>query len=148
MPSEAGRNGSRSAGWNPAASTTQTFHVWFSTKYRQPALVGEIAEAVESSLRSIAERTEVRILEMMALEDHVHLLLTLAGNQRLSTVMHDLKGASAREIFQRFPELRIDMRSNSFWQRGYGWRAVPLSQIETVRNYIRTQPDRPLRHHE
>jgi REP element-mobilizing transposase RayT len=60
--------------------------------------------------------------------------------------MHQLKGASAREVCKRFPELKIDMRSVSFWQKGYGYRAVSEDQIETVRRYIRTQLDRPLRH--
>jgi REP element-mobilizing transposase RayT len=60
--------------------------------------------------------------------------------------MHDLKGASARRVFLDFPELRLDMGSNSFWQRGYGYRLVPGDQVETVLRYIRTQSERPLRH--
>ena len=86
----------------------------------------------------------IRALE--AVEDHVHLLLDLQGNQSLSVVMHDLKGASAREVLRLFPDLRIDLAASSLWQKGYGWRLVPEGQTEAVRRYIETQETRPLRH--
>jgi REP element-mobilizing transposase RayT len=60
--------------------------------------------------------------------------------------MHRCKGASARVIFQRFPEFKMDMESNSFWQRSYGSREVPEDQISTVLRYITSQDDRPVRH--
>jgi putative transposase len=131
---------------NPAASTMRALHVWFSTKGRRPVLVEEIKAAVLANIAAIATRIGVRIVEMEAIEDHVHLLLELRQNQKLSTVMHDLKGATARRVFVRFPELPLDMKSHSLWQRGYGWRLVPPEQIETVRRYIASQSDKPLRH--
>jgi REP element-mobilizing transposase RayT len=60
--------------------------------------------------------------------------------------MHDLKGASARAVYLKYPELRLDMQSNSFWQKSYAQRLVWPNQIGTVRHYIRTQDQRPLRH--
>jgi putative transposase len=131
---------------NPAASPTQTFHVWFSTKGRKPALVGEIRDAVLTLFRETALRRSVTLILFEALEDHVHLLLALQPEQSLPAVMHDLKGASAREVFRRYPDLRLDMQTNSFWQKSYGWRRVPSDQIESVKHYIGTQVDRPLRH--
>ena len=131
---------------NPAASPAKAFHVWFSTKGRRPALVDVIRDSVEASFQEIAHRTGINILEMLAIEDHVHLLLSLPPGQNLATAMHDLKGATARLVYQRFPELRLDMGSNSFWQKGYGYRLVPPDQTEVVRQYIRTQERRPLRH--
>jgi putative transposase len=131
---------------NPAASPMRCFHVWFSTKGRKPALVEEIRETVLSLFRANAKKAGVNLLEVEAIEDHVHLLIELADGQLLSNVMHQLKGASSREILRRYPELRLDMGSNSFWQKSYGGRPVPPEQIETVRNYIRTQSERPLRH--
>jgi len=122
------------------------YHVWFSTKGRKPALVDEIGALTTASLLTIAQRIGVEVLDMAAGEDHVHLLLALNDHQNLSTVMHDLKGASARDVFRSYPELRLDMASNSFWQKGYGWRLVPQDEIEGVRRYIRTQSERPLRH--
>ena len=57
-----------------------------------------------------------------------------------------LKGVSARAVFEREPELRLSMESLAFWQKSFGRRPVPEDQLQTVRRYIRTQLDRPLRH--
>jgi putative transposase len=130
---------------NPAASRTTYFHVWFSTKWRRPVLVGEIRDFILSTLASIAADKGITILEAEAIQDHVHLLLCLKQEQRLPTIMHDLKGATARAVFLRYPQLRLDMETASFWQKSYGSRLVWPNEIETVRHYIRTQDQRPLR---
>ena len=133
---------------NPAATTMmmRCFHVWFSTKGRKPVLVEEIRDTVLSLMRSNAAKAGVRLLEAEAIEDHVHLLIELPDGKTLAGVMHQVKGASARDVRRRYPELGLDMGSNSFWQRSYGARPVPEDQIPTVTAYIRTQSDRPLRH--
>jgi len=59
--------------------------------------------------------------------------------------MHQLKGATSRHVCLKYPELK-DLGHNSFWQKGYGWRKIEPAEAPTVRNYIRTQGDRPLRH--
>ncbi len=97
-------------------------------------------------MKEVARRNGSLILELEAIEDHVHLLLALRPEQKLPTVMHDIKGATARAVFLLYPDLRLDMSSNSFWQKSYGARPVPDDQVDTVKHYIRTQDDRPLRH--
>ncbi|HWO72038.1 MAG TPA: IS200/IS605 family transposase, partial [Dehalococcoidia bacterium] len=94
----------------------------------------------------VARKTAIRLLAAEAIEDHVHLVLQLGAEKLLSTAIHDLKGASAREVFRRFPELRSDMGTNTFWQARYGWRRLPDTQIEIVTRYVNTQAERPLRH--
>ena len=133
---------------NPVANAREMtlYHVWFSTKGRKAALVDEIDRTVHDSFAEVAARTDVEIVEVETALDHVHLLVSLKSGQTLPTVMHDLKGAAARRVFERFPELRLDMGSNSFWQKSYGARSVPPEHMETVRSYIRTQSERPLRH--
>jgi len=125
---------------------TRTYHVWFSTKHRKPALVDDIRDAVLEVFNDVARRTGIRLMAAEAIEDHVHLVLQLGAEKLLSTAVHDLKGASAREVFRRFPDLRLDMGTNSFWQISYGWRRVPDCRIEIVREYVQTQARRPLRH--
>ena len=122
------------------------YHVWFSTKGRKDAFEGELGDELEYLLRDIARRAGIRLIEVELVADHAHLLVELAPDQTLPGVMHQLMGASARFIFLRYPELKIDMRSQSFWQKGYGSRWIPEDQIARVRRYIRTQRDRPFRH--
>jgi putative transposase len=122
------------------------YHVWFSTKGRKPALVEDIDQMVRSSFADVAARTGVEIVEIETALDHIHLLVALNADQTLPAVMHDLKGTAARAVFKAYPELRLDMGSNSFWQKSYGARLVPAEQLESVRRYIKTQSERPLRH--
>ena len=126
-------------------SVRSLYHVWFSTKGRKRALEGEIRDDVLGLLSDIATRTGIQIVEMEAISDHAHLLLSLERGQTLASVMHQLKGASARRIFLAYPELKLDMGSNSFWQKGYGSRRVRPNEVAALRKYIRTQADRPLR---
>ena len=92
----------------------------------------------------MADRAGIDLLELEIAFDHVHLLLRANGRRELPSAMHQLKGATARSVFQRYPELKIDMGSNSFWQKGYGWKGVIQSQAKGLRDYIRTQALRPL----
>jgi len=121
------------------------YHVWFSTKGRKQALEGELGDDVRQLLIEIAQRAGIRLLEVEMAADHVHLLLASTGAQTLPSVMHQLKGASSRRIFVKYPELKVDLGHNSFWQKGYGWRKIEPAEAAAVKHYIRTQQSRALR---
>jgi putative transposase len=121
------------------------YHVWFSTKGRRQALEGELGDDARRLLIETAQRAGIRLLEVEVVADHTHLLVALTETQALPSVMHQLKGASARFIFLKYPELKLDLGQNSFWQKGYGFRRLEPSEAPGVRRYIRTQGARPLR---
>jgi len=75
--------------------------------------------------------------------DHVHLLVEAVDAADLSRVMHVLKGASARYLLEAIPDIRIDAGTNHFWQKRYGAKLVEPAALARVRNYIRTQKERP-----
>ena len=74
------------------------YHVWFSTKGRKQALEGELGDDARRLLIETAQRTGIRLLEVEVLADHAHLLVAVTGSQTLPSVMHQLKGTSARYI--------------------------------------------------
>ena len=121
------------------------YHVWFSTKGRRQALDGEVGDEVKRLLVETARQTGIRLLEFELVADHAHLLVALTQTQSLPSVMHRLKGASARFIFLKVPELKVDLGHNSFWQKGYGSRRISPGEVPAIRQYIRTQRSRPLR---
>jgi putative transposase len=129
-----------------AAIMNRLYHAVWSTKRRRPILVGDIGDCIGRSVREIATRCDIEILEFAMEYDHVHILLRIHAGQSLPSVMHQIKGASARVVFLEFPELKLDLGSASFWQKSYG-RWVPEDQIAVVSKYIRTQDDRPIRHY-
>jgi putative transposase len=118
------------------------FHVWFATKRRKWLLQGDILDAVREEIAFAAEHHDIRVLEQEAVVDHVHMLLELDDATRLPKAMNLIKGASARRIFQRFPELKLDAHTLSFWQAKYAFKEIPPEREQIVRRYIRTQWDR------
>src|SRR4051794_28685589 len=109
------------------------FHVWFSTKSRLDALQDERRDFVLKVFKRIATENSIDLIESEAQFDHVHLLLRLADEAVLPRSMMLLKGVSAREVFQREPELRLSMGTQVFWQKSFGRRPVPEEELETVR---------------
>jgi putative transposase len=120
----------------------QLVHVWFATKRRRRILEGELLDTVIEELKAAALAHSIQLLEVNGVLDHVHLLLAFDDISRLPRTMNLLKGASARRIFQRMSDLKHDLKTNSFWQAGYGAKVVPGAAATDVREYIRTQWDR------
>ena len=118
------------------------FHVWFATKGRKWLLQGEILDAAREVIAQVAAEKQIKLIESEAIIDHVHLLLDLPDEAALPRTMMLLRGVSARRLLERFPSIRLDAHTESFWQAGYGSKLVPSSAVSTVQNYIQTQWDR------
>ena len=72
-----------------------------------------------------------------------YLLVEAANATDLSRIMHVLKGASARYLLESIPDIRMDAGTDHFWQKRYGAKLVEPVALASVRNYIRTQKERP-----
>ena len=84
-----------------------TYHLVWVTKYRKAIFTTlNRREAMMEMLSLIAENNDMTILESEVMEDHIHLVVSFPPNKSISTVMKALKGASAREWFQQFPETK------------------------------------------
>ena len=118
------------------------FHVWFATKSRKWLLQGDVREAAKREFSTIALNKRIKLLECEAVVDHVHLLLEVSDRGRLPRIMNDLKGISARHLFEEFPELKLDAETNHFWQQRYGSKLVAPGALDAIKRYIRSQWDR------
>ena len=87
-----------------------TYHLVWVTKYRKAIFTTlNRREAMMEMLSLIAENNDITILESEVMEDHIHLVVSFPPNKSISTVMKALKGASAREWFQQFPETKKEL---------------------------------------
>jgi putative transposase len=112
------------------------YHVVFSTKGREPWLSEEICQRLWPYFGGIARKNGIKALEVGGVADHVHLLLVIPPILSLSKAMQLIKGASSRWLHQNYPAL-----SGFGWQDGYGAFTVSESQISSVSDYIRGQPE-------
>jgi putative transposase len=122
------------------ADEPRLYHVWFSTNRRKWLLQGDIDAGAMELFERIAEEKGIELRERETMVDHAHLLLRCKPAE-LAKVVKQLKGVSARRLFQLFPDLKMDARTETFWQRGFGYREL-ANDADGVAWYIRTQKRR------
>jgi putative transposase len=112
------------------------FHCVFSTKDRRPQLTPALRERLFPFIGGIARQNKFKALEIGGVEDHVHLLLALPSTIPIAKALQLIKGGSSKWIHETFPEQKLFA-----WQEKYGAFSVSVSQLNTVSNYIRGQPE-------
>ena len=117
-----------------------TYHLVWVTKYRKVIFTTlNRREAMMEMLNLIAENNDMTILESEVMEDHIHLVVSFPPNKSISTVMKALKGASAREWFQQFPETKKELWKGSLWSASYFVSTVGNVSKEVVMQYVQDQ---------
>lgn len=116
------------------------YHFVWIPKYRKKILVGEVAEFTKRVFARIAREYEWQIEEISIQEDHVHLCMHVAPKYSPAKVVQVMKSISAREIFEKYPQLRKRLWAGEFWGPGYFVRSVgDHVTAEIIRKYIRYQ---------
>lgn len=118
------------------------YHVWLATKQRKWLLQGDFGAAARRILIAIAEEKDIRLLEVAAVVDHVHMILECDNRAALSWAMNLLKGISSRRLGTEFPDVKMDAQTLRIWQERFGSKLVAESSLDVTRRYIRTQWDR------
>lgn len=80
----------------------------------------------------------MEIIEAHAMPDHIHMLVSIPPNERVSSFMGYLKGKSTMIIFERYAHLKYKYGNRHFWSRGYYVSTVGGNK-QAVQKYIRNQ---------
>jgi putative transposase len=112
---------------------SSVFHVVFSTKERMQLIRADLQPRLWNYLGAIARNHGIRVLAVGGTENHVHILLAISAEAKLSEVVRTLKCNSSRWLRESKPLFA--------WQEGYGAFSVSPSQLERVRNYIANQAE-------
>ncbi|MGE0431999.1 MAG: IS200/IS605 family transposase [Planctomycetota bacterium] len=117
---------------------TQVFlHIVFSTKNREPELVGDVRETAHRYIATVARNLGCTVHALNGWTDHVHLLVEVPATIALADLVRDLKANSSRTI-------REDHRRPGFaWQAGYSAFSVSRRNVAAARQYVEEQE----RHH-
>ena len=107
------------------------FHVVFSTKERMQLIRPAVQPNLWNYLAGIARNLRIQALAIGGVENHVHLLLVLPADQKLSDAVRTLKCNSSRWMRESSPRFA--------WQEGYGAFSVSPSQLDRVKHYIEHQ---------
>jgi len=111
-------------------------HCVFSTKERRPFITPALAERLWPFFGGIARQNQMKAIEIGGVEDHIHILLSITPTVSIAKAMQLIKGGSSKWVHETFPEHPL-----FGWQEKYGAFSVSESRVESVIQYIRSQPE-------
>jgi putative transposase len=109
-------------------------HLVFSTKNRERSTPDHIHASLNSYIGGILQGLGCTPIEINREPDHTHILFLMSRIQTISDVVGNTKKSSNDWLRQQSPEF-----SDFYWQGGYAIFSVSQSNVEDVRQYIRTQ---------
>ena len=111
-------------------------HAVWTVKNRKPLLTKEVRQTLFEHIHKNALNKEILMEVVGGHQNHVHCLFRLKNNQTIEKVMQLLKGESSF-WFNKNDNGRVKFN----WQKEYYAVSVSESQIEKVKNYIKTQEE-------
>ena len=119
------------------------YHFVFVTKYRKPALRGDIAAGVRDLIREICRSKDIEIIRGHVRPTHVHLMLDVPPSLSPSRVMQLIKGKTSHHMLQDSRRLRKEFWGRHLWARGYFVATTGNVTDEVVQQYIELQDVEP-----
>ena len=110
----------------------------FSTKYRKPALRGDIGKEVRDLTREICRTLDIEIVKGHIRPDHVP-LLDVPPRLSPSRVMQAIKGKTSHHLLQDHRKLRKEFWGRHLWARGYFVATTGNVSDEMIAKYIESQ---------
>lgn len=111
-------------------------HLIFSTKKREARISADVQPDLYAYLGGIVRSEGGAVLAIGGMPDHVHLLVRVRPDMKVSDLVRKIKGKSSRWVKQHRAG-----DSGFAWQSGYGAFSVSESQAATVRRYIANQAE-------
>ena len=63
------------------------YHIVFTPKYHRKVIYGALRAEIGKILRELCRRKDVEIIEAHAMPDHIHILVSIPPNERVSSFM-------------------------------------------------------------
>ncbi len=111
-------------------------HLVFSPKGRRQLLRDAELRQLHAYITGILKNLDSPLLQINSVRDHIHNLFAQTKNHAPAKIVEQLKTASSVWIKEQNA-----CYADFAWQGGYGEFSVSPIHIETVRAYIRNQPE-------
>jgi len=114
------------------------YHLVWAPKYRKWVLRDEVRDSVKELFEEILVARDCEREEVEIAKDHVHIVTSIPTKYSVGDMVRVLKSVSAKEIFQRHPEVKKELWGGEFWEDGYFVRTVgDKVTSEMIKNYIK-----------
>ena len=120
--------------------TLLSYHIVCPLKYRKSVITKEIGESLKEICLQISERYEIPFVEIGYESDHVHFLVQSVPKLSVSEIVRTIKSITAKQLFQRHPEIEAKLWGGNFWTSGYYANTVgQYANKEVIRKYVESQ---------
>lgn len=82
------------------------YHIVLRPKYRRKNIHNQLRADIQQYIRDLCKWKGVKILEGHMMPDHVHLLLSIPPKYCVSSFIGDIKGKTAKMIFEKHGNLK------------------------------------------
>jgi len=128
------------------------FHLVWCPKYRRKVITsrdpnaanppiagdpGPVDVRLVEIIREVCAEHDAQVIEVEAMPDHVHLLVSVDPQFGIHQLAKRVKGRSSRLLRQEFPSLK--RRLPTLWTNSYFVATVGGAPLEIVRQYVETQ---------
>ena len=116
------------------------YHYVCPAKYRRKIFTEKVDAALRDVCIEISERYEISFIEIVTDGDHVHFLIQSVPTLSPTKIITILKSITAREIFQRCPDVKKKLWGGNMWTSGYFVSTVGKhGNEEVIENYVKNQ---------
>ena len=115
------------------------YHFVFITKYRKPALRGEVGLRLRELIREVCRTMDIEIVRGHVRPDHVHLMLSVPPKWAPSVVMKRVKGKASHHLLRDFRHMHREFWGRHVFARGYFVATTGNVTDDLVKRYIEEQ---------
>ena len=120
--------------------TILLYHLVFPTKYRRLVIDDKVDKLITDVCLEIGKRYEIHFVEIGSDKDHVHFLVQSIPMITVTRIVTIIKSITARQVFEKMPELKKELWGSSLWASGYYAATVGKHGNETViAKYVKEQ---------
>ena len=125
------------------------YHIVLPAKYRRVIFDDEVDEVLKNVCLEIENRYQIKFLEIGTDKDHVHFLVQSVPTYSPTKIVRIIKSITAKEIFQRAPEVKKQLWGGEFWSKGFFVSTVGKSgDEEKIGKYVKNQGNYKILHKE
>ena len=122
--------------WEPMYRSQLHYLVTWNTRGRRPVLKERHTDALQLLVRQVCEERDFELVELVAGQDHIHVLFGLRPAQSVASALRELKGRSSMALLAQFPELRVWLRGNLLWDERYMVETVSPLRVDKMRGRL------------
>lgn len=109
-------------------------HFVWRTKNSEPYLTSEVEREVCNIIQAKCKKFNINLLAVGNTEDHIHMVVSINPNLKISEFIAEIKGASSFWVNK-------ETSSTLYWQDGYGCLSIDKSSLSRVVKYVLKQKE-------